>query len=183
MSIDSLSLKSLFFVTVTSLSLLGCSDDKGTDKKGLVAEQSVQKYTKDTLLKGKVSTKKGSIFEGEITAKDSNGKIVATTLLAGKSHYSITIPKDVKLPLILTFSPLSDSADKDQLIAAAIYTAIKKYDINDLTTLIAKKAKSLGGYTHANMSIAADQTVGIPDANKTSTGFRGDPTKQYGGWH
>jgi len=31
--------------------------------------------------------------------------------------------------------------------------------------------------------MAADSTVGVPDANKTSTGFRGDPTKQYGGWH
>lgn len=182
MSTYSLSLKSMCFITLTSLSLLGCGDN-GANKNGISIQQKVQKYTKDTLIKGKVSTKKGSIFEGEITVTDSKGKVVATTLLEGKSHYSIMIPKDVELPMVLTFSPPSDSADKKKLTSAAIYTAIKKYDINDLTTLIAKKAKSLGGYTHANMSIAADQTVGIPDANKTSTGFRGDPTKQYGGWH
>ena len=69
------------------------------------------------------------------------------------------------------------------MVSVVVYTSIKKYDINELTTLIAKKAKALGGYTQINMVLAADSTVGIPDANKTTTGFRGDPTKQYGGWH
>jgi hypothetical protein len=183
MFIRSLSIKSIFLIAVTSFVLLGCSDDESSRKRNSIVQKSIQKYAKDTILKGKVNTKKGSIKEGEIVAKDSTGKVVATTTLGGKSHYSITIPKGVALPMVLTFTPSADSEHKKQLSVAAIYTAIKKYDINDLTTLITKKAKSLGGYNHANMSIAADQTVGIPDANKTSTGFRGDPTKQYGGWH
>jgi hypothetical protein len=52
-----------------------------------------------------------------------------------------------------------------------------------LTTSIAKKAQALGGYTHANMVQAAEDTAKVPDANKTTAGFRGDPTTQYGGWH
>jgi hypothetical protein len=69
------------------------------------------------------------------------------------------------------------------MTAAIIYPNIKKYDINELSTAIAKKAKVLGGYTHYNMMRAAESTVSVPDANKTTTGFKGDPTKQYGGWH
>lgn len=41
----------------------------------------------------------------------------------------------------------------------------------------------MGGYTRANLVRAAEETVHVPDANKTSTGWRGDPTTQYGGWH
>jgi hypothetical protein len=52
-----------------------------------------------------------------------------------------------------------------------------------LTTAIAKKAQSMGGYNHANMVRAAEGTIAVPDANKTTEGFRGDPTTQYGGWH
>jgi hypothetical protein len=108
---------------------------------------------------------------------------VATTQLEKGSRYSLTIPAKTQLPMELTFYPDKGNSDVDKLVTAVIYTSINKYDINDLTTLIAKNAKALGGYNHSNMSIAADSTVGIPDANKTSTGFRGDPTKQYGGWH
>ena len=46
-----------------------------------------------------------------------------------------------------------------------------------------KAAKAMGGYNRANMIHAAENTVHTPDANKTTTGWRGDPTTQYGGWH
>ncbi|MCK5831639.1 MAG: hypothetical protein KAH20_15195 [Methylococcales bacterium] len=171
----------LFITLLLGLPLYGC--DSNDSKKSFSIQQKAQKYTEDTTLKGIVSNKKGSIKAGTIKATDNKGKIVATTQLENSSHYSIVIPAGVELPVLLTFYPAPDNANKDKLISAVIYTSIKKFDINALTTLIAKNAKKLGGYTHSNMSISADQTVGIPDANKTSTGFRGDPTKQYGGWH
>ena len=173
----------LFITILLALPMYGCDSNDKNSKKGLSIQQTVQKYTKDTTLTGKVSNKKGSITSGKIKATDSKGKVVATTQLENKSHYSIVIPAGVELPILLTFYPSPDSDNKENLVSAVIYTSIKKFDINTLTTLIANNAKSLGGYTHSNMSISADQTVGIPDANKTSTGFRGDPTKQYGGWH
>jgi hypothetical protein len=52
-----------------------------------------------------------------------------------------------------------------------------------LTTAIAKAAKTMGGYTRTNMVRAAEETVSVPEGNKTSTGWKGDPTTQYGGWH
>jgi len=173
----------LFLTILFSLVITACNNNDTSNKNGLTALQKTQKYNKETTLTGRVSTKKGNIKVGEITVTNSKNKEIAQTLVNKDSHFSVTIPAGTELPIILTFSSTANSADKDKLVSVAIFSALKKYDINDLTTLIAKKAKSLGGYTHSNMTIAADSTVGIIDANKTSTGFRGDPTSQYGGWH
>jgi predicted metalloprotease len=173
----------LLVTALVSIFLSGCDSNDKNSKKSFTTQQPVQKYSKDTTLKGKVRNKKGRIYAGEIKATDSKGKIVATTQLEKDYHYSIKIPTGTELPIVLTFYPDKKSANKKKLNSAVIYTSITKYDINELTTLIAKKAKALGGYTHSHMLIAADSTIDAPDANKTTTGFRGDPTKQYGGWH
>jgi len=169
----------LLFTLLISLFLNACNND-ADKKQNLSNQQVVQKYSKDTLISGRVSNKKGNIRTGTVKATDSHNKLIASTQVDNNGHYTLTIPAKTELPL--TLSHTSD-ANTSKLISIVIYASYNKFDINDLTTLIAKKAKSLGGYTHANMSIAADETVGVPDANKTSTGFRGDPTKQYGGWH
>ncbi len=172
----------LFFTILSSLLLTACNNNDSGNTP-LTSQKTIQKYNSETTLTGRVSNKKGNIRSGEIKATNSKNKLIATTQVNKDSHYSLTVPAGTELPITLTFSPTAENTDQDKLISVAIYSSLKKYDINDLTTLIAKKAKSLGGYTHSNMSIAADSTVGVPDANKTSTGFRGDPTKQYGGWH
>lgn len=173
----------LFLLLFSALFLNACDSNDKSKKKSFSVQQKTQKYTQDTTLKGKVSYNKHTLISGEIKVTDSKGKLVASQQLEKQSQYAIKVPAGTELPLTLSYYPGADSDKKDKLISIAIYTAIKKYDINELTTLIAKKAKELGGYTHSNMVLAADSTVGIPDANKTSTGFRGDPTKQYGGWH
>lgn len=170
-------------VILFSLLITACNNSDTSNKNGLTTLQKTQKYNKKTILTGRVSTKKGNIKAGEITVTNSKNKTITKTLVNKDSHFSVSIPAGTELPIILTFNSTADSTDKNKLVSVAIFPALKKYDINDLTTLIAKKAKSLGGYTHSNMTIAADATVGVPDANKTSTGFRGDPTSQYGGWH
>jgi hypothetical protein len=93
----------------------------------------------------------------------------------------LEIPAGTALPILLNFTPEAPKADK--LISVAVLPNSSRYDINPLTTAIAKQAKALGGYTRRNLSRAAEDKVNVPDANKTSTGFRGDPTSQYGGWH
>jgi len=171
------------FAFIISLALFGCDDNDKKSKNSLSVQKKVQTYPKETTLKGAIRNKKQAFKKGEVKATDSKGVVIATTQLDNDNHYSIIIPENTELPIVLSFNPVDDKSEKNKLISAVIYARVKKYDINELTTLIAKKAKSMGGYTHRNMSIAADSTVGIPDANKTSTGFRGDPTKQYGGWH
>lgn len=174
-------IRTLLTLLTISLVAYGCGNNEPSNNFPL--QKLAQKYSEETTLKGKVSNKEGGITSGKITATDKKGKIVAKTQLENSNQYSVVIPTGTELPVVLSYYPEKSTSKKATLISAVIYTTITKYDINDLTTLIAKNAKALGGYNHSNMTIAADSTVGVPDANKTSTGFRGDPTRQYGGWH
>lgn len=130
--------------------------------------QSVTKYTATSvLLSGKVDN------GANVQAIDEKQNVIASTTVEN-GRYKIEIPAQTKLPIILR------SGD---LISVVVDIDLKNYDINNLTTEIAAKAKALGGYTRQNMVLAASNSVRTPDANKTSTGWRGDTTSQYGGWH
>ena len=132
------------------------------------ATQSVTKYTETAVvLSGKVESKTGNV-----NALDGENVVASASVQNGR--YQLEIPAQTKLPIILHY---------DNLIAVAIDADITTYDINELTTAIAAKAQALGGYSRNNLVLAASNSVHTPDANKTSTGFRGDPTSQYGGWH
>ena len=144
-------------------------------------KQIIKKYDQATFLDGVVSNNRGPIRAGTIKVTDKYEELVASTALQNNGHYSVIIPMDTVLPIVLTFYP--EAADGEKFITAVVHPAITKYDINPLSTSIAKKALAMGGYTHANMVRAAEGTATVPDANKTTAGFRGDPTTQYGGWH
>jgi hypothetical protein len=174
---------SFSIIFLLSLFLSACNNSDNSSKPTIPIQEKIQVYSKQTILKGKVSSEDKTFTSGSILVTDVKGKTVATTQLGKGNHYSVTIPSGTGLPIILSFSPEGNDNKKDKLIAVALYPAIKVYDINDTSTAIASTAKARGGYTHKNMVFAADNLVGVPDANKTSTGFRGDPTKQYGGWH
>ena len=171
----------LVILLFTALVLNACSDDK-PKKKTISAFQEKQTYKQDTKLYGKIKNSKQTLFTGIVKATHE-GQVIATHTIKDSSKYELPIKSGTELPILLTFYPDKNSKNQDKLLSVVISPMVKKYSIDDLTTLIAKKANKLGGYTFANVALAADSTVGIPDANKTSTGFRGDPTKQYGGWH
>ena len=144
-------------------------------------KQDIKEYEQDTVLEGVVSNNHGPIRAGTIKVTDRYEDLVASTAVQYNGHYHIRIPEYTVLPIVLTFYP--DAADGEKLFTAVVHPSITKYDINPLTTSIARKAQALGGYTHAHLVMAAEATATVPDANKTTAGFRGDPTKQYGGWH
>jgi hypothetical protein len=166
----------LFFIA--GCFLTGCEK---SNKDNAPIKQVLKKYEQATTLEGVVSNNHGPIKAGTIKVTDSYEELVASTALQNNGHYSVKIPADTFLPIVLTFYP--ETAEGEKLITAVVHPGITKYDINPLTTSIAKKALAMGGYTHANMVRAAEGTANVPDANKTTAGFRGDPTKQYGGWH
>ncbi len=144
--------------------LSGCNDMQQSKP----ATQSVTKYTAmSILLSGKVEGKTSNVdaLDGE--------NVVASTSIENR-RYQLEIPAQTKLPIILR---------SGGFIAVVVDEDLTSYDINSLTTNIATKAKTLGGYTRQNMILAASNSVHTPDANKTSVGFRGDTTTQYGGWH
>ncbi|MCK5354155.1 MAG: hypothetical protein KAJ63_03485 [Methyloprofundus sp.] len=170
-------IKAILMASIASLFLVACDDQQ---KKSPAIKVPVQKYKQLKVLKGSVLDEKGSVLKGTLKVTDSTGREVASTHLENSKHYSVEIPAGTTLPIVLTVKPKGSS---ETLRAVVISAAVSSYDISPLTTKIAKRAKELGGYTYSNMVMAAESTVGVPDANKTSTGFRGDPTKQYGGWH
>jgi hypothetical protein len=145
------------------------------------AREPIRMYERAVTLQGSVSSDGGPIKAGKIEARRESGELLAETTLENSARYQLEIPAGTVLPVILTFLPAEHGSEK--MISVAVQPAISKYDINPLTTAIAKQAKALGGYTLRNMTRAAEDRVNVPDANKTSSGFRGDPTTQYGGWH
>jgi len=156
--------------------LISCDNSPKTAK---IIPSAVKKYTQPTTLEGVVSNNKGIVKSGRIQVTDDNGRSIAHTTLQN-GHFTIEVPANTELPLLLTAS--SDS-DTEQWTVAVIDDKISNYQINPATTAIAKAAKAMGGYTRPNMVRAAEETVHVPDANKTTSGWRGDPTTQYGGWH
>jgi hypothetical protein len=169
-------LLSLLLATISSFAITGCDKDEKTVK----LSQSVEKkYAQETTLKGVISNDKNIIKAGTVEVTNENGRLISQVTV-DNSNYSVKIPANTALPLLLSFS--SENTD-EKLVSVVIYDTITTYYINPSTTAIAKAAKSMGGYTHANLVRAAEDTVHVPDANRTSTGWRGDPTTQYGGWH
>ena len=158
--------------------ITGCNDNSKTPTTSNSVVQ-IKKFQQPTVLEGKVSNGKALFKSGNIEATDEEGRVLAKTSV-DNGHYKIEIPAGTFLPVLLNYQ----SEDGEiQLMTAVVYDSIHKYFIDPSTTAIAKKAKAMGGYTRSNMARAAEETVHTPDANKTSSGWRGDPTTQYGGWH
>lgn len=169
------------FLFIAICGLTACNNDNQQTTAPI--SHASKKYNQATTLEGVVSDSHGRIKAGQIKATDSNQRIIASTEIQNNGQYHIAIPANTTLPIVLSFHHEASQANAEQIIVAVIDPMISKYDISPLTTAIANAAKAMGGYTRANLVIAAENMVHVPDANKTSTGFRGDPTTQYGGWH
>ncbi len=167
---------SVLLASLSSFAITACDQGQKTPK---VSQVVVKKYLKATTLEGVVSNDNGVIKSGSLDVTDENSGLI-THAVVDDGHFLVEIPANTVLPILLTFSAESG---EDKLVAAVIDNSITRYYINSSTTAIAKAAKAMGGYTRANMVRAAEGTLHTPDANKTTTGWRGDPTTQYGGWH
>jgi hypothetical protein len=154
----------------------GCGQDQ---KPASISQTAIKKYSDATTIEGTVSTGKSLIKTGTVEVTDENGqKIKQVTVENGR--FQVEIPKGTNLPLLLT---LTSETHPEKLIAVVLYEDVTKYFLDPSTTAIAKAAKAMGSYTRANLVRAAEDTTHTPDTNKTTGGWRGDPTTQYGGWH
>ncbi len=160
--------------------LYGCQPDTTTPRP---ATDTIKRYAQTTTLQGSITGDKGFVATGVLQATTTHGQLITRITLNNNKKYSVEIPSGTALPLILTFYPDTLSAQPAELMTVVVHPSITKYDISPLTTQIAKQAAALGGYTVVNMMRAAENTVHVPDTDKTSSGFRGDPTTHYGGWH
>lgn len=168
--------KSVVFLILAGM-MSGCGNEA---PKSAFPSQAVKKYERATMLEGLVSDDKGPVKAGTIKVSNEQGVVLAETALQGSDRYKVEVPAGAELPIILTYYPLQGG---EKLYAVVVYPNLTQFDITPLSTAIAKKAKDMGGYTHGNMMVAAQGMGTVPDDNKMTAGFRGDPTKQYGGWH
>ena len=159
--------KAHWILLLSGLLLTACNDMQQSKPTKPVTE----KYTASTvLLTGKVQGTSQTVeaLDGE------SQNVIVSAQVQEKGRYQLEVPAQTKLPIVLR---------SDEFISVVIDSDVTNYDINSLTTTIAARAKALGGYTRKNIVSAASDSVNAPDANKTSTGWRGDTTSQYGGWH
>lgn len=169
----------IVFLVIVFL-IIGCGNEP-QDRQSV--RPAIGKFTSLTILEGAVTDNQGPIKGGTVTALDSRGQTIASVTLENNDHYRVQVPAETELPIVLTYTSEATSVEVKTYRTAVVHANLTQYDINPLTTAIAKKAKELGGYTHANLVLAAEGMGTVPDSNKMTSGFRGDPTKQYGGWH
>lgn len=137
-----------------------------------------------TRLVGHVLDDEGPIARAKIEVKDAKGALVGRTDLKGEPTYALTIPAGAAYPLVISAYP---EAAPNQPIKAVVNDAnATEQDLSPVTTIIVDTALSLGGLTEANIAKAAGAAIAQRKQSGgagSSAGFKGDPTKQYGGWH
>lgn len=163
-------------LTALAVSLAACGPSPGPGSSG----GSVATETK---IVGLVLTDEGPVAKAKIEAKDSRGATVAKTEVGGDGHYSLNLPAGAAYPVVLTAQPASETKPLKAVVTSDL---VSEQDISAVTTIVVDTAMSLGGLTEANIAKAAGAAISqrrSSGGSGSSSGFKGDPTKQYGGWH
>lgn len=174
----------LFILMATNL-LMGCGGNNDSNQANNASKPytTAKQHNKAVTITGIVRNKKTLIKSGKIEATDNAGNAVTTKSFKSAPRFSLDIPAGTTFPVLLTVYPDADQPKKDILKVVVMNPYSTDQIITTVTTAVADNALALGGYTRENMMKAAMGTVAAPDRDKTVGGFRGDPTKQYGGWH
>ncbi|WP_139558045.1 hypothetical protein [Methylotetracoccus oryzae] len=141
-----------------------------------------------TQLTGHVLNDDGPVTAATIEATDGAGVVAARTELKGDSVYQLTIPAGTRYPLVITAYPAENPGEP--IKAAVTNPDAAEQDISAVTTIVVNTAMGLGGLSEANLAKAAGAAIaqrrksgGGSGGAQTTESFKGDPTKQYGGWH
>ena len=143
-----------------------------------------------TRLSGHVSNDDGPVLKARVEAKDAKGALLAQTELAGGANsYQLALPAAAAYPVILTAYP--EATPGEPLKAAVASPLAAEQDLSPVSTIIVDTALSLGGINEANLAKAAGAAISLRKKSggggggggATTESFKGDPTKQYGGWH
>jgi len=141
-------------------------------------------------ISGHVSNDDGPVSKARIEAKDAKGQVAAKTELQADSNtFQITLPTGTAYPVILIAFP--EASPNEALKAAVASPLVAEQDISPVSTIVVDTALSLGGINEANLAKAAGAAIALRKKSggggggggATTESFKGDPTKQYGGWH
>ncbi|HHJ39060.1 MAG: hypothetical protein AXA67_01430 [Methylothermaceae bacteria B42] len=139
---------------------------------------------KSTVIEGLVIGEEGPAEKARIEAVDSRGQIIAKAQVKGEGRYQITLPANANYPVLLK-ATLPQERNK---VFQAVVTSdlVEEQDISPMTDLVVKSALGQGGLTPENIARAAGAAINqrpTQGGKRTSSGFKGDLTKQYSGWH
>jgi len=137
---------------------------------------------KPASIEGSVFDDNGEVKQATIEALDKNENRLVSTRLDPQGHFKIKIPSTAKYPVILR----AKLKDGKVLEAVLINDQVVEQDISPFTDLVVKSARLNGGLTPENITIAAGAAINMrrsQGGKRSSSGFKGDLTKQYGGWH
>lgn len=168
-------MKSLTAILIAlPLLLSGCDASNSPSSKSSPTESAIT---------GLVLDDDTPITQGKIEAADRNGKVIASATINGDAHYRLKLPAGSAFPVVLTASPEGETRT---LKAAVTSDLVSEQDISSVTTIVVETAMNLGGLTETNLAKAAGAAISqrrSSGGSGGSAGFKGDPTKQYGGWH
>lgn len=158
----------------------------GCDSGGNPTRTSSAGPTKLTI---SVLNDEGPVTAAKVEAKDSGGSVIAKGELKNGAKADLSIPAGTAYPLIVFAYP--DEAPNQPLKAAVTDSQATEQDVSPVTTIVVDTALSLGGITETNLAKAAGAAIaqrkrsggGGGGGGATTESFKGDPTKQYGGWH
>lgn len=164
-----------FLTVVIFLNLAGCGDSKSPQ---------TSKSTSASQISGIVLREEEPLSQGQIEAKDRSGQKVAQGQWVSENHYTINLPAGTIYPVVITVVPESNA---ESLKAALVSPGNLTQDITSTTSKLVDNAMVLGGITEDNLAKAARGAISARRSSGggggTSATFKGDPTKQYGGWH
>ena len=156
---------------------------------GNAPSSSASQAATQTRLSGHVSNDDGPVLKARIEATDARGAMVAKTeVQSGTNSYQLTLPAGTAYPVILRAHP---EATPNEVLKAAVSSSLAaEQDISPVSTIVVDTALSLGGINETNLAKAAGAAIsqrkksgGGGGGGATTESFKGDPTKQYGGWH
>ncbi len=158
------------------LSLSACDSGTGSASRSALAGP--------VGISGQILDDEGTPMQAsQIQASDRDGQAIGTVPVDSEGHFSLQVPAGASYPLVLTAAV----SGLDTPLKAVIREAgVTEQDISPMTTIVVDTALSLGGLTEANLTKAAGAAISQrkkSGGTGSSTGFKGDPTKQYGGWH
>ena len=168
-----------------ALATLGLSRFAGCDSGG---KPSFPSSSAPARLSGHVFNDDGPVNDASIEVRDARDQVIVRSELKGSSRYSLTLPAGASFPLIVKAQ--QPNSDEAPLKAAVTSGLTSEQDISPVTTIVVDTALSLGGLTEANLAKAAGAAIaqrkksgGGGGGGATTQSFKGDPTKQFGGWH
>lgn len=168
---------STLLASALSLMLTGC--DSGLQHSGSTAPRSAAPHE----ITGLILDEDGNVSAAHVLVRDNSGATVASTDSSAEGEYRVDIPASATYPLIFEASL---QGVQTPLKAAVTSELASEQDISAVSTIVVDTALSFGGLSEANLAKAAGAAIAQrkkSGGTGSSTGFKGDPTKQYGGWH